>query len=41
MKITFKHCYNEYIVTVDGRYFSFQTCKEACEFIFNVRKEVA
>lgn len=41
MKITFKRTHNEYIVTVNGRYFSFDTSKEACEFIFRIRKEVA
>jgi hypothetical protein len=41
MKITFKRTYNEYVVTVNGRYYAFDTCKEACEFIFNIRKEVA
>lgn len=41
MKITFKRTYGEYIVTVNGRYYSFDTCKEACEFIFHLRKEVA
>ena len=41
MKITFKHAHNEYIVTVNGRYFAFETSKEAWEFIIRVRKEIA
>lgn len=38
MKITFKRTYGEYIVTIDGRCYSFNTCKDACEFIFSLRK---
>jgi hypothetical protein len=38
MKITFKRTYGEYIVTIDGRYYSFNTCKDACEFILSLRK---
>lgn len=41
MKITFKRTYGEYIVTVNGVYFAFDTIKDALEFIFKVRKEVA
>lgn len=40
MRITFKRIDNEYIVTIDGRYYSFGTCKEALDFIF-IRRELA
>jgi hypothetical protein len=41
MKITFKRTNKKYVVTVDGRTYSFATSKEACQFIFDIRKEVA
>jgi hypothetical protein len=41
MKITFKLINNEYVVTVNGCPHTFPTSKEAWEFIFNTRKEVA
>ena len=41
MKITFKFTSGEYIVTVDGRYYSFNTSKEALTFIFALKKGVA
>jgi hypothetical protein len=38
MKITFKRAYNKYIVTVDSRCYLFDTCREACEFLFSMHK---
>ncbi len=35
---TFKRMYGEYIVTIDGKWYSFPSCQEAVEFIF--RKEL-
>ena len=37
MKITFKRTHNEYIVTVNGRYFSFETSLDAWKFIFELK----
>lgn len=41
MRITFKRTNNEYVVTVNGCRHTFDTSKEACEFIDTLRKEVA
>ena len=41
MKITFKCTNNQYIVTVNGHSHTFDTSKEAWQFIINTRKAVA
>lgn len=41
MNITFKRINGEYVVTVNGHPHQFQTSRDAWEFIFKLRKEVA
>ena len=38
MKITFKRTNQQYVVTVNGHYYTFDTSKDAWEFIFSLRK---
>ena len=41
MRITFKRTNGEYIVSVNGYECTFETNRDAWEFIFYLRKEVA
>lgn len=41
MKITFKRINQQYVVTVNGCQHTFNTSKDAWEFVFNARKEIA
>ena len=41
MRITFKRTNQEYVVTVNGHPYTFDSSKEAWNFIINTRKEVA
>lgn len=38
MRITFKRTNQQYVVTVNGYPYTFDTSKDACKFIFNLRK---
>jgi hypothetical protein len=38
MKITFKCTDQQYVVTVNGHPYTFASSKDACEFIFSLRK---
>ena len=41
MRATMRVSQGKYIVTINHQTYTFASSKEACEFIFNKRKEVA